>query len=317
MMRQPAPATLPDVTVVGAGMSGAACAAALDRAGVRVRVIERADRPGGRMASPVLRGRRVDLGAAYFTVRDEGFAAAVEGWAAAGLVRPWTDTFAVLAPGRQPETTTDPLRWAAPGGLASLVEALLEGIEVDAGAPLTRVGAGVVGPGPVVLAMPDPQASVLATVPDPVAYHPALVVACGFAARTWDFEAAFVNEHPDVEFLADDGARRGDGAPVLVAHSTAALARRHAGSPDEATSQVVAAVHELAGTGEPMWTGARLWAEAKPAGTHPSTFALLQLPDGRDLGLAGDQWCPTGAPRVESAWRSGTDLAAAFLARQG
>ena len=39
------------------------------------------------MASRRLHGRPVDLGAAYFTVSDPGFAQVVEGWRAAGLAR--------------------------------------------------------------------------------------------------------------------------------------------------------------------------------------------------------------------------------------
>lgn len=298
------------VTVVGAGMAGAACAAALAAAGIPVRVLERDAAPGGRMASPLVHGRRVDLGAAYFTVRDPGFASVVAGWAAAGLARPWTETFSVLAPGRPAGSTTSPLRWAAPLGLSSLVHALLEGVEVRRAVAVPALPAG-----PVVLAMPDPQAAELVAVPDAVAYRPALVVACGFARRSWPLAAAgFVNDHPDLEFVADDGARRGDGAPVLVAYSTPGLARRYGTDPGGALRAAVAALDELLGTGAPSWTRARLWGSAKPGGRHATTFAVLEREGGGWVGLAGDQWCPEGAPRVESAWRSGTDLAAAVLA---
>lgn len=77
-----------DVVVVGAGISGVACARALEAAGVPVVVLERSGRPGGRMASPLLHERAVDTGAAYFTVSDDEFAAQVEGWHARGLARP-------------------------------------------------------------------------------------------------------------------------------------------------------------------------------------------------------------------------------------
>ena len=78
------------VIVVGAGISGVACAQALRTAGVSVRVLERAHTVGGRMASRRLRGRPVDLGAAYFTVTDPEFAELVARWRAVGLARPWT-----------------------------------------------------------------------------------------------------------------------------------------------------------------------------------------------------------------------------------
>ena len=82
------------VVVVGAGIAGVACATELARAGVPVQVRERGPVRGGRMASKRFDGRPADIGAAYFTVTDPDFAALVEQWRAAGLVREWTDTFA-------------------------------------------------------------------------------------------------------------------------------------------------------------------------------------------------------------------------------
>jgi predicted NAD/FAD-dependent oxidoreductase len=297
------------VTIVGAGMAGAACAAALAQAGMAARVVERGRAPGGRMASPSLHGRRVDLGASYFTVADPGFAAVVEGWAAQGLARPWTDTFAILAPGQAPTTTTGPMRWAAPGGLRSLVRALLGVVEVELGAAVNPLPDGAVA-----LAMPDPQASRLTTVASPVDYQPVIAVASGFDRRAWPFaDAAFVNGHPDIDFIADDGARRGDGASVLVAHTTAERARRHLDDPDAAIPAVTAALTELCGTPPPTWAYAHRWRFAKPAGAHATTFGTAEQP-GKTVWLAGDQWCPERSPRVESAWRSGTDVAHAILA---
>jgi renalase len=304
------PETGNPVTVIGAGIAGAACAVALRSAGVPVRVLERGRAPGGRLASPLLHGRRVDLGAGYFTVRDPGFGAVVEDWAARGLARPWTDTFAVLADDRPAATSTGPTRWATPDGLRSLVRDLLTGIEV-------LTGTGVVEPpaGRLVLAMPDPQAGRLCTVPDPVPYSATIAVCCGYPERDWPVaDGWFVNGHPALGFIADDGARRGDGRPVLVAHTTPALAERCLDRPDDAIEPVLAALTDLLGIGRPNWTHAHRWRYAKPAGQHRSTFGFGALADGRQVGLAGDQWCPDGAPRVESAWRSGTDLGLALAA---
>ena len=299
------------VTVVGAGIAGAACAVALRAAGLAVRVLERGRVPGGRLASPLLHGRRVDLGAGYFTVRDPGFEAVVRDWAGRGLARPWTDTFTVLAGDQPPRSTTGPLRWAAQAGLGSLVRDLLNGIEVLTGTELSSLPAGQ-----LVLAMPDPQAGRLVGVAEPVRCTATVAVACGYPGRTWPAaDAWFVNDHPDVEFVADDGARRADGAPVLVAHSTAELALGCLEQPERAVGPVVAALTELLGADRPDWTHAHRWRWAKPAGRHDSTFGFADLPDGRQVGLAGDQWCPDGSPRVESAWRSGTDLGAALALR--
>ncbi|MCP2162982.1 NAD(P)/FAD-dependent oxidoreductase [Williamsia serinedens] len=299
-----------EVTVVGAGMSGAACAAELVRVGVAVRVLDRGRAPGGRMASPTLHDRRVDVGAGYFTVRDNGFQAVVDDWQARGLARPWTDTFGVLSPDAAPSTKSGPTRWATDGGLRSLVRDVLGDIAVET-ADLESLPDGH-----VVVAMPDPQAARLVDVPDTVDYEPVIAVVVGLdGGLDLPFaDAAFVNDHPDVSFLADDGSRRGDGAPVLVAHTTPDRARQHLDHPDGAVPVVVDALRGLLGVGDPAWTHAHRWTFAKPASQH-DVSCHLAVDGDRVVGLAGDQWCPQGAPRVESAWRSGVDLAAALLPR--
>lgn len=302
----------PRVAVIGAGLSGAACAQALRERGVDVEVLERGRGPGGRMASPALHGRRVDMGAAYFTVKDPGFAAVADGWVARGLARPWTDTFDVVSSGGR-DITTGPARFATPDGLRSLVRDLLPD-DVRFEAPVDSLDD--LPHDAVALAMPDPQAARL--VPQAwewVDYEPVVAVAAGWTQRHWTVaDAAFVNDDPDVSFVADDGARRGDGASVLVAHTTAARARSHLDRPDDAVAPVLAALRRLLDIGqEPAWTHAHRWTFAKPVGTHGDTeFGLFD--NGRPVGLCGDAWCPSGAPRVESAWLSGRRLGVALAA---
>jgi renalase len=302
------------VVVVGAGIAGVACARELAAAGVAVRVLERARTVGGRMASRRLHGRPVDLGAAYFTVSDPEFAQVVGGWRAAGLARPWTDTLAVLEGGTRGEAL-GPMRWAAPGGLRSLVAALADGLDVTLQHQVRHVGPGPLVDGEpadaVVLAMPDPHAArLLDPVPEPLAerrWNPVIAVAAGWAGRTWDpLPAAFVNDHPVLALVADDGARRGDDAPVLVAHTTAAQAAAHDADPDGAIPAVLDVLHELLGVDAPQWTHAHRWRFAAPAAQRTATFWF----DG-GIGLACDAW---GRSRVEAAWRSGTDLARAIAA---
>jgi renalase len=310
------------VVVVGAGMSGIACAVELAAAGVAVRVVERARTVGGRMASRTLAGRPVDIGAAYFTVRDPGFAQVVEGWRAAGLARPWTAELAVLGDGAR-RSAPGPMRWAAPAGLRSLVAALAAGLPVELEHDVRRVGPGPRVDGQaadaVVLAMPDPQALRLVDPEAPAAallagreWRPVVAVAAGWPARRWpELAAAFVNGHPALALVADDGDRRGDGAAVLVAHTTTALARAHDGNPDGAVGPVLDALRELLGVGSvPAWTHAHRWRFAAPAGDRDRPFHLGD--DG--VALAGDGW---GRSRIETAWRSGTLLGRELVRRLG
>jgi len=300
------------VTVVGAGIAGVACARALAGAGVPVRVLDRGRRPGGRMASRTLSQRTVDLGASYLTAHDGSpFAAVVDDWVARGLARPWTDTFAVAGPDGLRSTTTGPVRYAAPAGLRSLVADLATGLDVESGHTVATVG-----PGPrvddedvpaVVLAMPDPQARRLLD-PDTAGrllddrpWEPSLAVVLGWSERRWpaDLHGAFIHDDPAVTWVADDGDRRGDGAPVLVAHTTTELAAAHLEDPDAAAGPVTAAVGRALGIDvPPAWTAVQRWTYARPAEPRSEPFGLA---DG--IGVCGDGW--SAPSRVESAWTSG------------
>ena len=299
------------VAVVGAGIAGAACARALRGAGVDVEVLDRGRVPGGRMASRALGGRRVDLGASYLTARSEDFVAVVDDWVARGLAHPWTSTFHVASGTAVGEPKEGPLRYGTPGGLRSLVVDLLDGTPVQQGVDVAAVGSGPTVDGraydAVVLAMPDPQAERLldASLAGELAavrgraWEPVLALAAGFATRTWDLDGCFVEDDDVLGWVADDGRRRGDGAPVLVAHSTSAFAAGRLVDPPGAAPAMVAAVSRLLGvTAAPEWTFVQRWSLARPAAPRDEPFHLGEA----GVGLCGDGW---GSPRVETAWTSG------------
>ncbi len=302
------------VVVVGAGLAGLACARALTDAGVPVRVLERGRVVGGRLASRRLDGRPADIGAAYFTVDDPAFAAVVAGWRAAGLARPWTDTLVSYAGGPPARPAPGPVRWAAPGGLRSLAEDLARGLDVTLGHPVAAVGPGPAVDGEpaaaVVLAMPGPQALRLlhpdlgttAAAAQAQRWSPVLTAVLRYPARVWPtFAGAFVNEHPVLATVCDDGDRRGDGAPVLVAHSTPEVAARHLDDPAAAGPLLERATRELLGLPEP----------ATPVLVHRWTYAQPEPGEGgyhldrSGVALAGDAF---GRPRVQTAWLSGRRL---------
>jgi predicted NAD/FAD-dependent oxidoreductase len=326
------------VLVVGAGISGTACARALQAAGVPVQVLDRGRRVGGRIA---LRRERigdaehvVDIGASYFTVSDPGFAALADDWRSRGLAREWTDTFAVLSADGEPASASrGPVRWAAPGGLRSLVEDLADGLAVTSEHEVEQVDAGAAGPSvdgepaaAVVLAMPQPQAADL--LPDPLAerlglepgleWQPTLTVWAGWQQRWWDsgaggrLQAAFVHGSPVVDRVVDDGRRRGDDAPVLVVHSTPEYSARWLDDPDAGVAGVLAELPRLLGGDPPppLFAKARRWSLASPCVPQERPFAL---DDETLVGVCGDAWGPR--PRVEQAWLSGNALGRALAAR--
>jgi predicted NAD/FAD-dependent oxidoreductase len=270
------------------------------------------------MASRRLDGRAVDLGASYLTVSGQEFGAVVDDWQRRGLARPWTDTFGVA--GDEPKT--GPVRWAAPGGLRSLVEDLASGLEVVDATTVREVRRRADGwsvddrpASAVVLAMPDPQAhrllaeGVRAELPAAASFEPVLALVATWAQRCWDFDGLFVNDHPSLAWVADDGRRRGDGAPVLVAHSTPAFAADHLVDPVAAGPELSRALQAVLEAPEPVSTHVHRWTFARPAEGRAEPYALT----ASGLGLCGDGWAEK--PRVEAAYLSGRALAEALLTR--
>lgn len=309
------------IVVVGAGISGIAAARALQAAGLPVIVLDRGKRIGGRMAVRTTDGRPVDTGASYFTVSEPTFFAVTDDWRSRGLARPWTDTFHVFDAGRL-TSKSGPTRWAAPRGLRSLVEDLAEGLDVRRQTvdQVTR-GPAVDGApaSAVVLAMPDPQAERLLhpglsdesrALNDP--YEPVLVLTAQWDRRSWpdDVDGVFVQGNATLTWIADDGRRRGDGAPVLVAHSTSELAAQHLNHPEGAAAAMLSALQGvLQIPGPPVSTAVHRWTFAKPAANRHESHYLGES----GVGLCGDAW--SQKPRVEAAYLSGTALGQVLVDR--
>ena len=309
------------VLVVGGGISGIAAARAVQQAGLPVLVRDRGRRLGGRMASRTTEGRPVDTGASYFTAADPAFAAVVEDWQRRGLAREWTDSFTVYG---DPErsSTTGPVRWAAPRGLRTLVEDLATGLDVRSEAAVERIDPGLTVDGQsysaVVLAIPDPQArrlldpayaATIAALDDP--YEPVLALTAIWPERAWaELDGAFVNGDPVLGWVADDGRRRGDDAPVLVAHSTAGFAAGHLDDPEAAQDPMVDALQRrLEISSAPAYAHVHRWSFARPTKQRNEPFLL----DDHGLGVCGDGW--HGKSRVEGAYLSGRALGQAFVER--
>ena len=307
----------PRVLIVGAGIAGIACAQALRSAGVAARVVDRGRKPGGRMSSRTINGRTVDLGAAYFTAEPgTPFDRVVADWVGRGLARPWTDTVAVAGPDGIHDYSSGPMRYAAAAGLRQLVVDLARGIDVEHGSTVAHVAPGEVDGeryDTVVLAMPDPQARRLLAADHPLrdelagAWVPSISVVLEWAARDWPpFHAAFVNDSPELTTIADDGDRRGDAAPVLVAHTTEALAREHLEDPDGAITPTIAAVRRVLGlTDAPVHSFAHRWTFARPGAQHAQPYYWA---DG--VAVCGDGWGERSS--LGTAWASGDALGRAI-----
>ena len=338
----------PRILVVGAGITGVAAAEILANAGLSVAVHDMGENPGGRLAvrdlantSTQWDGHIVDVGAAYFTVSDAGFAQCVATWQESGLVRPWFDTCTVVE-STGTERRTGPLRWATAQGLRSVVRAqlqtLTENTSVSAhfvsrveGITSTVEGVAVTFAGEsepqhfdaVVVACPDPQAlrvlrsaefpELTATLQASI-WQPIISETLVFDARMWsDDDFWFVNDSPTIASIADDGRRRGDDAAVLVAHSTPELAQQYYDNPASAAPLMQAEVARVLGISMDIRHNiTKRWGLAHPGQTHGQHFGVAH--EGRVV-VCGDSWGER--PRIESAWLSGRAAARAVVAALG
>jgi predicted NAD/FAD-dependent oxidoreductase len=283
---------------------------------VAVQVLDRGRAGGGRLASKTLSGRRVDHGASYCTATDERFVALVDDWVSRGLARPWTDTFHVASPSASARPSRVPVRYGATPRAA----------HPRGGPPRRRAGAAGdhrqhrrsrpdrrrhgVRRGRAGHARPPAARLLSAELAAEVAavaartWEPVLALAAGWDERHWDpsFDGCFVDGSAVLGWIADDGRRRGDGAPVLVAHSTSSFAAAHLEDPQAATQAMVEATAAVLGvTPPPEWSLVQRWTYARPAGPRDAPFHLGPA----RVGLCGDGW---GSPKVETAYLSGRVL---------
>ena len=270
-------------------------------------------------------GRPVDIGASYFTAKDPEFQAQVDDWEVRGLARPWTDTLQTAGPDGLIGSRRGPMRWSAPTGLRSLVADLADHL-TDAVVihpadvhVIDRDGAGLSIDGEAaplaLLCGPDPQMVRLIDTCDDfvplrslmnsIRWEPVLAVVAVFDERCWpDITGVFVNASPVLSFIADDGSRRGDGAAVLVLHSTAEHAAAHLAEPERGVSLMVESARRVLGIDEePVVTVVHRWTFARPESARPQSH---HLDSELGIGLASDAW--HGGPRIEAAWLSGRAL---------
>jgi len=325
-----------DVAVIGGGISGIACARALAARGISVDVLDRGRAIGGRLATQTLRdsgtpwdGRVVDVGASYLTADDPAFVAVVRDWVARGVARGWTDTFHVADAAGIIGPKLGPMRYAAPGGMRSLVVDLASRLPadlVDVRHPVDIAGPVEIGSGGVrvdgadyraaALCGPDPQMLTLAPA-GPVrdalehspTWEPVMALTAVYDGRTWGpLDGVFVNDDAVLTFVADDGRRRGDDAPVLVAHSTPVLAAAHLRDPAAAAPAMLSALRQIVAGVDPDWFTVKRWTYARPARSRDEDHVL----DGV-VGAAGDSWAR--GPRTQAAWVSGDSLGRALADR--
>jgi renalase len=304
------------VAIVGAGITGLACAARLSEGGLRPVLFDKGKRPGGRLSTLRLDAGSWDFGAQYLEAGEGPFAEQVRGWQQAGVLAPWPSGPAGSLVGVP--------------AMASLVEAACAGRDVRFGAQVQRIdyrgrrwslAGGWLAEGPfdaVILALPAEQAAPL------LALHDLQLAREAAASRSqpcWSLMLAFAAPLAGVpDFLRSKGpiafAARNSSKPgrpageCWVIQADAAWSKRHLewepASVAAALGQAFAAAAGLAALPEPTFAKAHRWRFGMAPASHT---APLWNPELR-LGACGD-WC--GGRHISGAWQAGTDLAEKVL----
>ena len=307
------------IAIVGAGMSGLACADRLNALGHQVKLFDKARGPGGRMST-----RRMstdageasfDHGAQYFTVRDARFQSVVDSWHAAGVAEPW------LAVGIDAWVGTPsmnaPIKWMAARhdvAWSTRIEAIQrqgnEWVLLGEGVSPTCFDA-------VVVAVPAEQAAVLLA---PIQHEFSTLAKATVSAPCWTLMLAFTEPlKTEVTTLKDDPvigwaacnstkpARTGPHSWVVQASAQWSI--DHLENTQESVQ--VALTQRLAeclgiSLPVPLVAVAHRWRYAQTSGSGHTGLYDPAI----KLGVCGD-WLL--APRVECAWLSGQALAELML----
>ena len=345
------------VGIVGGGVSGMACARTLADRGHEAIVFDKGRGPGGRCSTRRTDDGPFDRGAQYFTARDPRFRQAVESWRSLGVCDLWLPRLVAIGPDgtrspKQVASAGSEARFVGTPGMNAIVRHLVESARatqrcevhfeaqvsaIAGSALLDEQGAHLGSFDAIVLAIPAPQARTLvgdrspalAARLDAVEIDPCwaamLVASDGADAGLADpgladpgFDAAFVNEHPVLAWLARDSAKPGRaGEPARwparwptrwVAHASADWSREHLEDDREASARALAdAFTELTGQRVERATAHR-WRYAQPR-TLAGERCLWD--EAARLGACGD-WCSEA--KIQGAYLSGVAMAGRLLA---
>jgi predicted NAD/FAD-dependent oxidoreductase len=322
------------IAVIGAGLSGLACARDLAAAGVAVEVFEKARGASGRAATRRTGGYHFDHGAQYFTVRDARFRAEVEKWSSEGIVQPWSGRIVELGEGGSMVEKGEPTRYVGVPGMTAPARALAAGLHVRFRAHVKTIerkgsswrlvlecGKAHDGFAGVVISAPAPQsadllrdsAPLLAAACDAVEMQPCWSVMAAFEQPVGaEFDGAFINGR-DLAWAARNSGKPGrpTDAECWVLQAGPDWARSNLERDrTEVARDLLTSFFQIGDWPyqEPLHLDAHRWRFARSA--RPDSAGCLFDPDVR-VAVCGD-WL--NGDRVEGAFTSGLVAAKGFIA---
>lgn len=318
------------IAVVGAGIAGVSCAAALHKAGLRTSLFDKSGGPAGRMSTRRGNGWQCDHGARYFVASHPDFQAEVARWRQAGVAGAWAPRIQVLGEQRvcDPDRTLEKFvgipRMTAPAHFLCEHLALTPAITIKQidrrtdGWYLLSAEHGWLDNvfDAVLLALPAPQAMALlqqpapalAAVAAPVAMRGCWAMMLRFtAALDLPFDAAFVCEGP-LHWVARDNSKPGrSGLETWVLHASADWSEAHLERDKDWVAAALLQAFGRLGAPQPQTWSAHRWRYADTE--RPLNRGCL-WESASGLGMCGD-WLNDGT--VQGAWLSGIQLAQQVL----
>jgi renalase len=306
------------ILIIGAGITGLACARRLADAGLQPLVLDKGRGIGGRVATRRVGEMQFDHGAQYVTAQNASFAAMLDAAVTAGAVADWED-----GTGRK--------RLVGTPGMSAIPKAIGVGMNIQQGAQVARLeqegGSWAVHLSDrtlraerVVVTVPAPQVAGLLGADHPLcaALLPVRMAPCLTLMAAITAPAPFITrkdpDHP-LAWIAQDSSKPGrpQAAPGLwVAQASEAFSHTHLERDATAiAAEMLPLLCDRLGTTQDCVTHAiaHRWRYARV--TQALGLPFLRSADA-SIYLGGD-WC-IGA-RVEAAWDSGTAIAQDILVR--
>ena len=300
------------IAIIGAGITGLACAQRLKEAGLKSVIFDKGLGIGGRVATRRIGGMQFDHGAQYINAHGRAFTAVLERFVASGSAAQWRVANELIGIVGSP-------------GMSSLAKALAVGLDIRQNAlvgSITEAGNKWLftvndteqTAMQVAVTLPAPQIPALLGLEHPlvgklkaVSFAPCLTLMASISAPVtpvvWDDANAVLS------WVARDSSkpnRRADDTSKWVAHASASLSVQNLEkAPADLVELMLPLLCDQLGVDldKVSYASVHRWLFARVI--DPLGLPFLQY-ENSNLYLAGD-WC-IGSD-VEAAWTSGTALA--------
>ena len=302
----------PQITIIGAGITGAAAAYRLSQLGVAADVYETGSNAGGRMARSQLGEAVFDHGAQFFTTRGNEFRTLVEAAETEGAARVWTRGFGEAPDGYE--------RWRGVPDMTALAAWLLAKSEarvylespvVDLG-QLSASGIILTPPIPVSVSLArdsglEPPSGLMGRL-EAVQYKRTIAVLLVLKGSLRGMPAdggIQLSDDQDLAFITDNCQKGVSSRPALTIHLSNDASLDLWDQTDETIMNfAIARARSWVEVGDVVDQSITRWRYAGPVEVLPESSATWgQEPS---LVIAGEAF---NGPKVEGAFNSGIDAA--------